>query len=80
MHPITPLLMWGPFAGWLIWRSFAVYQLPVLPVLAIGVAGIVTWTLTEYWLHRFLFHYPANGFFYMRFYSCYSSLHKNTNS
>ena len=20
VHPITPLLMWGPIAGWLIWR------------------------------------------------------------
>ena len=29
VHPITPLLMWGPIAGWLIWRSFALYHLPV---------------------------------------------------
>ena len=56
VHPITPLLMWGPIAGWLIWRSFAVYELPVLPVLAIGLAGVFTWSLTEYCLHRFLFH------------------------
>ncbi|MEM1155377.1 MAG: sterol desaturase family protein [Pseudomonadota bacterium] len=61
VHPITPLLMWGPFALWLLWRSFAVYELPLLPVLAIGVAGIVTWTLTEYLLHRFLFHFPAKS-------------------
>ena len=33
VHPITPLLMWGPIAAWLIWRSFALYNLPVLPVL-----------------------------------------------
>ncbi len=39
VHPITPLLMWGPIAGYLIWRSFAIYHLPVLPVLAIGLAG-----------------------------------------
>ena len=28
VHPITPLLMWGPIAGWLLWRSFSLYQLP----------------------------------------------------
>ena len=61
VHPITPLLMWGPIAAWLIWRSFAVYNLALLPVLAIGVAGIITWTLTEYCLHRYLFHFPATS-------------------
>ena len=28
VHPLTPLLMWGPIAGWLLWRSFSLYQLP----------------------------------------------------
>jgi len=61
VHPLTPLLMWGPFATWLLWRSFSLHQLQVLPVLAIGVAGIAIWTLSEYCLHRFLFHYPARS-------------------
>jgi sterol desaturase/sphingolipid hydroxylase (fatty acid hydroxylase superfamily) len=61
VHPITPLLMWGPFAAWLLWRSFALYQLPLPPVLAICVAGVFTWSLTEYCLHRFLFHFPARS-------------------
>jgi sterol desaturase/sphingolipid hydroxylase (fatty acid hydroxylase superfamily) len=61
VHPITPLLLWGPIAGWLIWRSLVQHQLPILPVLGIGLAGIFTWTLTEYALHRFLFHFPARS-------------------
>lgn len=61
VHPITPLLMWGPIALWLIWRSFALYNLPVMPMIAIAVAGFFTWTLTEYCLHRFLFHFPARS-------------------
>ena len=61
VHPITPLLMWGPFVIWLLWRSFALYELPLLPVLAIGVAGIFTWSLTEYCLHRYIFHFPARS-------------------
>ena len=61
VHPITPLLMWGPIAGWLLWRSVSLYQLPGLPLLAIALAGGFVWTLSEYCLHRFLFHFPARS-------------------
>lgn len=61
VHPITPLLIWGPVVAWLLWRSFALHQLQPGLVLAVGLAGVCTWTLTEYCLHRFLFHYPARS-------------------
>ena len=35
VHPITPLLMWGPITAWLFWRSVAVYQLPIWPLLMV---------------------------------------------
>ena len=61
VHPITPLLMWAPIAAWLIWRSLETYQLPAAPVAAIALAGAFIWTLSEYCLHRFLFHFPAKS-------------------
>ncbi len=61
VHPIVPLLLWGPIAGWLLWRSLVTYQLAILPVLGVVLAGVFTWTLAEYFLHRFLFHYPARS-------------------
>ena len=61
VHPIVPLLFWSPVVVWLLWRSFAMHQLPLLPVLGIGVLALVTWSLTEYTLHRFVFHYPARS-------------------
>lgn len=61
VHPITPLLFWGPVVAWLLWRSFTVHELPLPQVLALAPAGIFTWSLTEYCLHRFLFHYPARS-------------------
>ena len=44
-----------------IWRSFSTYALPVWPVVGIALAGAFTWTISEYCLHRFLFHFPARS-------------------
>jgi sterol desaturase/sphingolipid hydroxylase (fatty acid hydroxylase superfamily) len=60
VHPIVPLLLWGPVAAFLLWRSIS--QGMPLPTLAvIAVVALVGWTLTEYALHRFVFHYPARS-------------------
>ena len=61
VHPIVPLLFWGPLAAFLLWRSVAVQELPASGLAAIGVLALAAWTLTEYCLHRFVFHYPAQS-------------------
>jgi len=61
VHPLVPLLFWSPVAAYLLWRTLVVHGLPADGVLAIGAAGLFVWTLTEYCLHRFVFHYPAQS-------------------
>lgn len=61
VHPIVPLAFWSPIAAFLIWRSVAVHGLSVAALAAIALAGLLTWTLTEYCLHRFVFHFPARS-------------------
>jgi dihydroceramide fatty acyl 2-hydroxylase len=61
VHPAVPLLFWGPVAAWLLWRSVAVHALPAPGLFAVGATGLAVWTLTEYCLHRFAFHYPAQS-------------------
>jgi dihydroceramide fatty acyl 2-hydroxylase len=61
VHPIVPLLFWGPIAAWLLWRGYAVHRLPVTGIAGIGALGLFIWTLTEYGLHRFVFHFPAQS-------------------
>lgn len=56
VHPLTPLLVWTPVIAWLLWRSFAVQGLGAGRVAVLGVAGLLVWTLTEYLVHRFVFH------------------------
>jgi dihydroceramide fatty acyl 2-hydroxylase len=61
VHPLVPLLFWGPVAAFLLWRSVAVHDLPAGGLVAIGALALFVWTLTEYCLHRFVFHFPAQS-------------------
>ena len=61
VHPITPLLFWSPVAGWLLWRSVTLHGFGPAAIASMAAAGIFTWTLAEYVLHRFVFHYPAKS-------------------
>ena len=61
VHPLTPLIFWGPFVGYLIWRSFSLHDLSLAEVGAYGVIGFFSWTLAEYLLHRFVFHFETES-------------------
>lgn len=61
VHPIIPLVFWGPVAAVLLYRSVWVYHLPIAGIAAIAVAALIAWTLTEYLAHRFIFHFNAQN-------------------
>jgi len=56
VHPLTPLMVWMPVVTWLMWRSITVERLGPATVVALGATGLITWSLAEYALHRFVFH------------------------
>ena len=47
--------------GWFLWRSFTVDGLSIPSVLGIGLLALLTWSLAEYLLHRFVFHFHAKS-------------------
>ena len=61
VHPITPLIMWTPVISYLLWRAVVVHGLSLEVIAPLGVAGFFVWTLAEYGLHRFVFHYKATS-------------------
>ncbi len=61
VHPVVPLLFWSPVVIFLLWRSIVVHGLPIGQIAALAPLALVVWTLTEYLLHRFVFHFPATG-------------------
>jgi sterol desaturase/sphingolipid hydroxylase (fatty acid hydroxylase superfamily) len=62
VHPIVPLLTWGPVVVYLCY--FAVQAgLSAGAIVSVAFAGLFIWTLTEYLLHRYAFHFkPHNKF------------------
>lgn len=63
VHPITPLVMWTPVIATLIYRGFAVHEISVGTFVLAAFLGVFLWTLVEYLLHRFAFHYDAKNAF-----------------
>jgi dihydroceramide fatty acyl 2-hydroxylase len=62
VHPAVPAVVFVPVVVAMEWigadRGYAWWQLALLTL-----AGIAVWTLTEYWLHRLVFHWePDNAF------------------
>lgn len=55
VHPAIVPALWGPVIGWLLWSAAGVLGPGRI---ALGfAAGLFVWTLTEYLLHRFVFHF-----------------------
>lgn len=59
-----PLVIWGiyiPIIAFSLYYSIAVIQLSLLKSSLIFIAGMFGWSLFEYAIHRFLFHYIAES-------------------
>ncbi|MEU9305510.1 sterol desaturase family protein [Streptomyces sp. NPDC048269] len=55
VHPVVPLLLFAPVVVLLLARALSHVSVPVL--LSHLLLGYGVWTLTEYWVHRALFHF-----------------------
>jgi len=58
-HPAVPLVLYGPVIVTL--AVVGVQRVGVLISIALMAAGYLTWTLTEYWVHRAVFHFQPRG-------------------
>lgn len=61
VHPLLPLLFWTPVILCLIWRTFLFRGVTPLQGLFLVIVAPLSWTLVEYLLHRFFFHFEGKG-------------------
>jgi sterol desaturase/sphingolipid hydroxylase (fatty acid hydroxylase superfamily) len=57
VHPAVPPLIFGPAIAFLAYLGFDGEGLAAIAWIA---GGYVFWTLTEYWLHRVVFHFEPD--------------------
>lgn len=61
VHPLTPLVIWSPVVIYFFYSSFVIRHLSAIQVGGLAALGFFFWTLCEYLLHRFIFHFNAEG-------------------
>ena len=60
VHPAVPVVIFVPAIG--ILAGVALASTAVLNAIALFVGGYFFWSLTEYWIHRAIFHFePEDG-------------------
>lgn len=55
VHPLVPHVLYVPVVAWMVWRSVG-GDVGVAATVGLAVAGLAAWTVTEFLLHRFVFH------------------------
>jgi sterol desaturase/sphingolipid hydroxylase (fatty acid hydroxylase superfamily) len=59
IHPATPFVVYVPLMAFMIYRSAA--RLDAASIAALFAGGLFVWSLTEYWLHRLVFHWTKDS-------------------
>jgi len=75
VHYTVPIIIYLPVIIYLFYLSIAVYYLTALTIIGLFIAGILLWSLTEYLLHRFVFHFPAKTEFGKKIHFIFHGVH-----
>ena len=61
VHPVTPLLLYMPVVGYMLYVSLWQRKFSLLAVAGLFLLGVLLWTLLEYLIHRYVFHYEPKS-------------------
>jgi sterol desaturase/sphingolipid hydroxylase (fatty acid hydroxylase superfamily) len=75
VHFSVPLIIYLPVIAYCLYEAVITPDLSTLSILGFIFLGIVVWTLTEYSLHRFIFHYQPKSKFGERIHFMFHGVH-----
>jgi sterol desaturase/sphingolipid hydroxylase (fatty acid hydroxylase superfamily) len=61
VHPIVPLVLWAPVILFLFYRGATVKHVSPIQFSYLLICGLLLWTITEYVLHRYVFHWNSKS-------------------
>ncbi len=61
VHPSVPLIIYVPVILIMLYYSIFVHKIEALSIIGLIVFGIFIWSITEYLLHRFIFHWELKS-------------------
>jgi sterol desaturase/sphingolipid hydroxylase (fatty acid hydroxylase superfamily) len=75
--PVVVVLVWVPVVAFFLWRALSAWGERATPagVVAGVLVGLFLWTLIEYTMHRFVFHYHPKGPFQERLFFLFHGVH-----
>lgn len=74
ISPATVAAVYLPIIIFFIWKSFAIGT-PLGTFVVLFICGFAFWTLFEYILHRYVFHFPPKGDFQKRISFLFHGVH-----
>jgi sterol desaturase/sphingolipid hydroxylase (fatty acid hydroxylase superfamily) len=75
VHFSVPIIIYLPVIVYLLYLSIAVYNSAPLTIVGLFLAGTAFWSLTEYILHRYIFHFPAKSKFGKKIHFIFHGVH-----
>ncbi|HSD63365.1 MAG TPA: sterol desaturase family protein, partial [Ignavibacteriaceae bacterium] len=75
VHFSVPLFIYLPIIFYFLYRSIFDFYLNAVTIISLTFFGIVVWTLTEYTLHRFIFHFEPKSEFGARLHFMFHGVH-----
>jgi sterol desaturase/sphingolipid hydroxylase (fatty acid hydroxylase superfamily) len=75
VHYTVPLFIYVPVILTMLILSIFYYHISALNVIVLFIGGVAAWTLAEYLLHRFVFHFNAKSEFGKRIHFIFHGVH-----
>lgn len=75
VHYSVPLIFWVPVIIYFIWKAYVPGGLGGWTITLYFLYGLAFWTLAEYILHRWVFHYEPKGKFGERVHFIFHGVH-----
>lgn len=75
VHFTIPLYVYIPVILAFLYRSIFIFNIEFMKLISLFVMGIIIWSLAEYILHRFVFHYVPVSKFGQRLHFIFHGVH-----